>query len=84
MRLKLMGNRKVARCCFCRMNITLQSATLEHIIPRSLGGDWSDSNLTLACFECNHDRGNAEFNGYRDWRRGIVKIRPSGAALLHS
>ena len=28
-------------------------ATLEHIIPRYLGGSDSERNLRLACFKCN-------------------------------
>lgn len=32
-------------------------ATLEHIIPESLGGHHGESNMALACFRCNNFRG---------------------------
>lgn len=33
--------------------------TLDHIVPRSAGGDDSDSNLRAACWQCNTVRGPA-------------------------
>lgn len=35
-------------------------ATIEHIIPRSKGGQNNISNLMLACEGCNKERGNKE------------------------
>ncbi len=32
--------------------------TLDHINPRSNGGDWSDDNLVTACKKCNHNKDN--------------------------
>lgn len=34
--------------------------TIDHIIPRSRGGNNRLTNLVLACFECNNSRGNAD------------------------
>lgn len=34
-----------------------QSATVDHLIPRSLGGDHEMDNLATACFSCNTKRG---------------------------
>ena len=48
-----------------------EGATLEHLIPLSLGGNWDLKNLQLSCFDCNNERGNADFYQYRDWRRGL-------------
>lgn len=47
--------RAVARCEYCRMHQSLQGATfhIEHILPRSAGGNDSDTNLCLACPSCN-------------------------------
>ena len=28
-------------------------ASLDHVIPTSLGGGWEDENLRTACFSCN-------------------------------
>lgn len=32
--------------------------TMDHVVPRSLGGKKSWSNIVTACFECNCKRGN--------------------------
>src|SRR3954454_1075304 len=43
-------------CCqYCLMHQSLQGATfhIEHIIPRSKGGQTDLTNLTLACPSCN-------------------------------
>jgi len=43
------------RCQYCLMHQSLQGATfhVEHIIPRSKGGQTELANLTLACPGCN-------------------------------
>ena len=35
----------------------LLAATREHLIPRGLGGSNHFTNLVLACYECNTNRG---------------------------
>jgi 5-methylcytosine-specific restriction endonuclease McrA len=53
----------VGKCIHCnaRLRIELDGstsiATLEHIFPRSHGGDDSPENLALACARCNHQKG---------------------------
>jgi HNH endonuclease len=32
-------------------------ATLDHWVPKALGGDWELSNLVLSCRACNGDKG---------------------------
>ena len=43
------------RCEYCRMHQSLQGATfhLEHVRPRSRGGETAADNLALACPQCN-------------------------------
>jgi hypothetical protein len=43
------------KCNYCGQNKNL---TIDHIIPRSAGGDNSWCNLTLACSRCNTKKGN--------------------------
>lgn len=47
--------RAAGRCEYCRMHQSLQGATfhVEHIIPRSLGGQSEINNLAWACPSCN-------------------------------
>lgn len=46
------------RCCYCFVCMSTDggrpdSATIEHIIPRSRGGGDEEDNLAVACLECN-------------------------------
>jgi len=55
------------RCCYCGVHMNLisndhKSATLEHIVPTSKGGDDTYNNCVAACFKCNTKRGNADFD----------------------
>ena len=45
-------------CQWCGIVLTAESATTDHLLPRSKGGgdDWG--NLLLACAPCNHRRSN--------------------------
>ena len=62
---KLFGNTLVKRCCFCKRWVSFGLATLEHMVPLSLGGDWSIENLRVSCKSCNSERGSLEFGSFR-------------------
>ncbi|MEV6945766.1 HNH endonuclease signature motif containing protein [Streptomyces sp. NPDC051172] len=43
------------RCAYCRHRFgSLDQATLDHIVPRSVWPTWSATALALACLDCNH------------------------------
>ena len=43
------------KCAYCgKRDVPLE---VEHIIPKSRGGSNRVSNLTIACHECNHEKG---------------------------
>lgn len=46
------------RCHWCSKWLTLQTATVDHVIPLSRGGLNNMNNYVLACQPCNHGRGN--------------------------
>lgn len=56
------------RCCYCgsktwhpfygETGSKRLLATLEHVVPRSMGGTDSMNNLTMACSRCNSTRGD--------------------------
>ena len=48
-------SRAGGRCQYCLMHESLQWATfhVEHIVPRSKGGETDSQNLALACPGCN-------------------------------
>ncbi len=45
-------------CCWCCKHLKREDITLEHLIPKSLGGSNAFENLYLACRHCNQSRGN--------------------------
>lgn len=46
-----------ARCHWCRIDLTAETATIDHRIPLSSGGSNGTDNLVLACRACNQDKG---------------------------
>jgi hypothetical protein len=52
------------KCVYCECDITEDNATTDHIIPISKGGNNSQVNLMICCFDCNNERGNDEFKQY--------------------
>ena len=45
-------------CVYCGHKVSLEEMEVDHIVPRSLGGDNSLSNLACACPHCNGLKGN--------------------------
>ena len=50
------------KCALCKESMTLKKgdphfATVDHIIPLSLGGEDSPKNKQLACYSCNTKKG---------------------------
>lgn len=45
------------RCKYCGKGLDYLTATVDHIIPRMLGGDDSDENTVLSCGPCNVRKG---------------------------
>ena len=38
--------------------MTLETATVDHVIPLARGGSNADDNLVLACDPCNKEKGH--------------------------
>ncbi|HCT58152.1 MAG TPA: HNH endonuclease [Gemmatimonas aurantiaca] len=46
------------RCAYCATPLRLETATLDHVMPRSLGGANESGNLVAACALCNRLKGD--------------------------
>ena len=46
------------RCFWCHERLTTEAATVDHLLPLSLGGTNERPNCVLCCFRCNQGRGN--------------------------
>lgn len=61
-RLRLSFNRQSGICTYCHHPMTLEkdrmnSATMDHVIPRAVGGTSASFNLVVACYRCNQIKG---------------------------
>jgi len=45
-------------CQYCGMQPKPDELTIDHVVPRSQGGETTWENCVLACFRCNHKKGN--------------------------
>ena len=58
------------RCVYCARCLDLETATLDHVYPLSLGGTHTPGNLVCACGPCNRLKGNLpphEFFARHPW-----------------
>ena len=51
-------NRDDGICSYCNKNLHYSDATIDHVFPRSRGGEDTWDNLTLSCASCNIKKGN--------------------------
>ena len=59
------------QCAYCAVkDVPLE---IEHIKPKSKGGTNRISNLTLACHECNQDKGNQEIEDFLSGKPDLLK-----------
>ncbi len=71
---------KAARgfCTYCLTKLKRWEATIDHMTPLSRGGTSEPWNLTLACVECNLDKGSLTFEEYTERTlthgRGISRL----------
>jgi 5-methylcytosine-specific restriction endonuclease McrA len=51
-------------CHYCRYGLNLRSATVDHVIPKALGGRNVISNLVLACLPCNQAKKDSSYGEF--------------------
>ena len=53
-------------CVYCGKNYELHELTLDHVQPRSKGGQDLTTNVVCACQKCNQDKGS---RNWLQWMR---------------
>jgi 5-methylcytosine-specific restriction endonuclease McrA len=56
-------------CRFCGKRLKLTTATVDHLVPLSRGGDRKPNNTGLACHDCNSNKGNRTEEEFVRWLR---------------
>lgn len=72
-------------CQYCGKKPAQDECTLDHILPRSLGGETSWYNCVLACYQCNSQKADrSPENAYRpkDKEKARLWRGPSPMKLL--
>lgn len=54
------------RCFWCWRSVWPHKRTLEHLIPKSMGGTETSHNVVMACEECNSKRDVMDASEYLD------------------
>jgi 5-methylcytosine-specific restriction endonuclease McrA len=60
--------RDLYTCQYCGIDVSRKSATLDHVLPVSLGGKSVWENCTTACMLCNSNKGNN--------KKVVPKVKP--------
>jgi 5-methylcytosine-specific restriction endonuclease McrA len=59
------------QCVYCGETYELHELTLDHVYPRSLGGEDITTNVLPACKKCNQAKGSAN---WKDWMRNTFGV----------
>lgn len=51
-------------CVYCRRPIDILSLTIDHVVPRSAGGEFSLENMQCICEDCNQRKGNLSHEAF--------------------
>lgn len=71
------------KCGYCGKTISFKRHTIDHIQPRTRGGNNNNQNLITSCMACNQRKGNKTLSEYLQWlilegyrtNRGVNYIR---------
>lgn len=47
------------KCFYCGKKISLDDATIDHVVPKAMGGDNTEANTVACCHSINHAFGHA-------------------------
>lgn len=73
------------QCAYCWRGLTIETATVDHLVPSSRGGKTSPRNLIAACGECNNRRRNRTVRAFlaaESERRGVANVARAVDALV--
>ena len=54
--------RDKAQCQYCGLSFARQELTIDHVVPKSLGGKTIWNNVVCCCIKCNRQKGNKDLS----------------------
>lgn len=67
--------RDAYKCQYCNIELEPKDATIDHVLPRALGGQNSWTNCVACCFDCNSKKGHQV--GF------VLKRQPKPPSIIH-
>jgi 5-methylcytosine-specific restriction endonuclease McrA len=62
------------KCAYCDTKLLKHEATLDHIVPKRLGGTNRKENIALCCVGCNQTKGSMTPQAWRcEVALGVLK-----------
>lgn len=76
----------IAQCVYCGCDLTYETYTKDHVIPRSRGGGNGSHNIAPSCKTCNNDKGMLTAAEYLPVRgnRGLLKAKKKSIMRRYS
>ena len=62
-------------CIYCGKTYDLSQLSIDHVHPRSRGGQDIASNAVCACTRCNQDKGSDDWLSWMRAKFGVHKLR---------
>lgn len=50
--------RDEGKCQYCLKHVTFSTFTIDHVIPKTAGGQTAWNNVVTCCYSCNQKKGN--------------------------
>ncbi len=66
--------RAKGRCALCGVSVDERALDVDHIVPRTRGGDNALSNLQALCYKCNRAKGNRDKTDFRSYGRDCIDV----------
>lgn len=67
-------------CWYCRRELPPNELTIDHVFPRSKGGDNDMDNIIMVCKSCNSSKSNMDLF---EWYKEVRKEWPPLNVLIH-
>jgi CRISPR/Cas system Type II protein with McrA/HNH and RuvC-like nuclease domain len=68
-------------CVYCGKHYEINQLTLDHVKPKTYGGEDLTSNLVPACQTCNQGKGSSN---WLQWMRATFGYRPRRESMIIS